>query len=208
MTLNDFKGTHLRETLWIIGKGPSLDLIDMGMLKHCTTAAINDVALCMPVSPTYVFLDEQKMGLLDGIREVTDAYVFYRSDWPPPENDERVVFWGQAHACPPWSAEAKRILSWYPDEIAERNQLYCCTGTVHQVIHFAKLAGYIRVNLVGFDPSITRLANCVYEVMPNDNSEYFRYMSIYQHALYAAAFMGIAVNNVGQQLLWAKTKPR
>lgn len=138
---------HVGQTVWIFGKGPSLDefqIADAGAVRIC----INESLRAVPC-PMYFFAHDE-----GPIRNVAET-------WPKRCNailqQPRAVF---AEQC---GIPTKGIYVYEKrycndvvrnmdaSSIARHRSLYGNSGTVHCAIHFCRLIGAAKIVMVGFD---------------------------------------------------------
>jgi hypothetical protein len=138
---------------YVIGRGPTdFDYAELGKVSE-PVLFIND-AVCLETycrSETFFFAhDAQMLPWLNGKLKSTsvvpiDGKVFRQTPGISLGHTGKIIYYR-------WRDEnAEQLLYLNRDQIAEVNQLYTHTGTIHSVLHFIWFCGFTRISFVGCD---------------------------------------------------------
>ena len=139
--------SHRSETAWIFGKGPGLDICDLGSIGSLRIC-INESALVVPKPTCFFAHDEQPIkrvaagwpaGCL-AILQSPRAELAVRCGIPT-----NSIFTYEKRQREP------EILDWSAEKIATESTLLGLTGTVHSALHFCKLIGVVSIVFVGMN---------------------------------------------------------
>jgi hypothetical protein len=148
MRLNDLKGKHQGETIWVLGSGPSLNFLSPELFRDKITVSTNFSARTLGFIPDYVFTHyhEDALDLISDSGMVVTLTNNWRdsSPFPRPENPD-IVLVEQDSYTPPGEA-------WSPETHPPRkDSLVYGSSSLHGSMHLAAHLGAAFIILVGAD---------------------------------------------------------
>ena len=134
-----FTNRHHGETVYVVGKGPSLRGFDFGKLRGRTVIVINAAMLMLPNAPYWLFYDNHRIcEQEDWFRIFKGRAIlarYFNSSCLP--KDERLHFYREGNACVPgrrWN-----------------EFLYYGNNTAVLATNIAAVLGAARIELLGID---------------------------------------------------------
>lgn len=189
--LTDFIDIHKGETVWLFGKGPSLDLFDMeeaGELR----AAINDVAGFVP-GCKYAFSNDRINPWIDVYKEGTILFT------PARPFEEPIL---QAKICKTCEHivyhdyhDDKRLATVTPRQLAEEG-LSIRKGTIGSAIQILWIMGVTRIVLVGIDGGQAHAKRHTWRTRLR-NLHFLDYNAIRNQLIQTAGLLGITLEFFG-----------